>query len=128
MNMRLVRVVNVEAVVVARPVIEAVAAGSVAAVTAGSVAASAAVVRGTVVDEPVLVLAVEVVEIVVVSSCQKQPNCGLTGQHSAPNFRASDWLRDFFEPRCPETAPAAAGSPRLDARRSVRARARHTGE
>jgi len=125
--MRLVRVVNVVAVVVARPVIEAVAAGSVAA--------SAAVVRGTVVDEPVLVLSVEVVvvvvvggEIVVVGSCQTQPNCGLTGQHSAPNFLASDWPRDFFEPRCPETAPAAAGSPRLDARRSVRARARHTGE
>ena len=124
--MRLVRVVNVVAVVVARPVIEAVAAGSVAA--------SAAVVRGTVVDEPVLVLSVEVVvvvvvgEIVVVGSCQTQPNCGLTGQHSAPNFLASDWPRDFFEPRCPVTAPAAAGSPRLDARRSVRARARHTGE
>ena len=74
--MRLVRVVNVEAVVVARPVIEAVAAGSVAAVTAGSVAASAAVVRGTVVDEPFLVVVVEVV-VVVVGSCQTQPNCGL---------------------------------------------------
>ena len=70
MNMRLVRVVNVEAVVVARPVIEAVAAGSVAAVTAGSVAASAAVVRGTVVDEPVLVLSVEVVVVVVGGSCK----------------------------------------------------------
>ena len=58
---RLVRGVNVEAVVVARTVIEAVAE-----VTAKSVAASAAVVRGTVVDEPVLVVAVEVVVVVVV--------------------------------------------------------------
>lgn len=52
---------------------------------------------------------------------------GLDRSAGAPNFRTSDW-RDFFEPRCPETAPAAAGSPRLDARRSLRARARHTGE
>ena len=96
MNMRLVRVVNVEAVVVARPVIEAVAAGSVAAVTAGSVAASAAVVRGTVVDEPVLVLAVEVVEIVVVSSCQKQPNCGLTGSAQRAKFSSFRLAAGFF--------------------------------
>ena len=49
----------------------------------------------------------------------------MTGQHSAPNFQAFDWLRDFFEPRCPRLPP-----PLLDLHDSTRvaqcARARDT--